>query len=117
MKLLCLIPLSLAACASAPEQLESVNDHINRTRPYQFYYGNDNRYLKEGEGGNCAARSFTKMVELKSQGINAKTEKCIRQTDHQPHQYTVAELMGKVYVLDGDVGPYEDRNCVKRKGE
>lgn len=124
-----LLLLPLAACASAPEQLVAVNDHVNSTRPYQHYYGKDYRYLKEGEAGNCAARAYTKMVDLQTKGIPAHTEQCYRASDLQPHAYTVAELMGRnvssttgtrpsvEWVLDREVVPYADRDCLKRKGE
>lgn len=106
-----LIPyLALIGCA--PQQLVAINDAVNERVTYKHYYAKDYRYLKSGDSGNCAAIAYTKTVDTLKAGISAKTEVCYRASDNEPHAYTVAELMGRKWVMDGQyVIEYNERDC------
>ena len=94
--LLALAALSLTACAE-PTVIERINIEVNHTRTYQHYAAKDYRYLKPGEGGNCAAFAETKRLELAKVGISSRIMAC-----------TLRDGVGHAFVLT-DAGVLDNR--------
>lgn len=108
-----LLALPLAACATAPIELEAIKQAVDARATYAYYTGWDKRVLQKGDAGNCAAFAHSYQNEGIARGIPLVATDC-KLKGGQTHAF--AMTFDKKWALDirhKSVVPLEDVGCVR----